>query len=269
MLSSAVHPRKEYCTPLFTVPILYQDDDIIILNKPSAMLSVPGKEVISMLDVKPRAEQWKNAVLSVMKSYANSVSTQIVDDRKEMFVPLTGQKRLLTYEGDKNKSIILDTQKHNRAAVVLAALEALCSRGDNVPRKEERFKRYLSRVCRIQDESLQMELFKEIQAMDDAMHRIPLDRIPEHLLSASDVASFLSEEYAKSKASSSSELMQPPAQVSHQVHHVHRLDMETSGVLMFAKNEHISSVLDAQFRNHEVCSSLNMLTVSLKNNIVT
>mmetsp|Transcript_24605 Transcript_24605/g.54698 ORF Transcript_24605/g.54698 Transcript_24605/m.54698 type:complete len:245 (+) Transcript_24605:119-853(+) len=63
------------------------------------------------------------------------------------------------------------------------------------------------------------------------MHRVRIDVIPPHLLSAADVASHLA---------------------GVQVHHVHRLDMETSGVLLFAKNERTSAALDVQFREHGV-----------------
>jgi 23S rRNA-/tRNA-specific pseudouridylate synthase len=65
-----------------------------------------------------------------------------------------------------------------------------------------------------------------------------LDNIPTHLISATDLA----EKISKCK-----------------VFNVHRLDMETSGVILFAKTEESSAELCRQFRDHEVIFMLFFL----------
>jgi hypothetical protein len=44
------------------VEILYQDDHLIALNKPSNMLSVPGRVAWNNAGSKPRVEEWKDSI---------------------------------------------------------------------------------------------------------------------------------------------------------------------------------------------------------------
>lgn len=110
-------------------------------------------------------------------------------------------------------------------------ISGLIERSNSVPRKEERFQRYLSRVMKVKDKSLIFKLWQEISLLDDCLHRVKIEEIPHHLISASDVASHLS---------------------NCKIYHVHRLDMETSGIIMFAKSERSASELSKQFRDQEV-----------------
>ncbi|KAJ1442288.1 pseudouridine synthase [Ochromonadaceae sp. CCMP2298] len=167
---------------------------MIALHKPSGMLSVPGKQVADAINAPPRPVQWLAAVRALLQE-----------------VGVGGEEG-----GD---------------AAMADVLGLLSERGgrENIPRQEQKFCRYLGRVCRIKDEELQQRLYRAVLAKDDQMHRVRIDVIPPHLLSAADVASHLA---------------------GVQVHHVHRLDMETSGVLLFAKNERTSAALDVQFREH-------------------
>lgn len=276
-----------YQSALFHIPVLYQDAQLIVINKPPNMMSVPGKEVLTMMNVRPRSEQWRNAIGSLLEQQG-------------------GHKRPLgsdVAQDDKTRAI----------------LQQLLDKGESVPRKEDRFKRYLQRFLKVTDEGEQDRIFRAIQSRDDELHRICVSTIPAHLLSASDVASHLASEYVcspvdytpvvepptrivmktpaatgvansnctASTADTTSDItpatqkptgltevitvtsteplpvtMQIPAMVVQQqkVHHVHRLDMETSGVLMFAKDEHISACIDAQFRDREVRVCLLLCT---------
>lgn len=263
-----------YQSSLFHIPVLYQDAQLIVINKPPNMMSVPGKEVLTMMNVRPRSEQWRNSISSLLEQQV-------------------GLKR-------PHDSGI--TNEDNTRAI----LQQLLDKGENVPRKEDRFKRYLQRFLKVTDEAEQDRIFRAIQSRDDELHRICVSTIPAHLLSASDVASHLASEYVRNPVdytptvepptniviktpaasftastadsiTSKSQATQPPtgqtaattatsteptprmptvpampAMQQQKVHHVHRLDMETSGVLMFAKDEHISACIDAQFRDREV-----------------
>jgi len=251
----------------FQVPILYQDDKLIVINKPPGMMSVPGKEVLTLMNVRPRTEQWRNALQSLL------------EDGVDGPVQPVGTKRPLS-------CIISSADLEPVHKVIRMLLE----KGENVPRKEDRFLRYLQRAFRIEDEELKMKVFRAAVARDDEMHRITIDTIPGHLLSASDVASHVADEYVRNPVniipescvhpgssdttanegmvdSTSSNEILPIDKTSRKkginvekertvqqqkVHHVHRLDMETSGVLMFAKDEHTSAIIDAQFRDREV-----------------
>ncbi len=258
----------------FQVPILYQDDKLIVINKPPGMMSVPGKEVLTLMNVRPRTEQWRNALQSLLEDGVNGP------------VQPVGTKRPLS-------CIISSADLEPVHKVIRMLLE----KGENVPRKEDRFLRYLQRAFRIEDEELKMKVFRAAVARDDEMHRITIDTIPGHLLSASDVASHVADEYVRNPvniipegcinpdttanevtvdSTASNEILpidkttrrkglnadkekEKERTVQQQkVHHVHRLDMETSGVLMFAKDEHTSAFIDAQFRDREVRMILSL-----------
>ena len=254
----------------FQVPILYQDDKLIVINKPPGMMSVPGKEVLTLMNVRPRTEQWRNALQSLL------------EDGVDGPVQPVGTKRPL--------SCIINSED---LEPVHKVIRMLLAKGENVPRKEDRFVRYLQRAFRIEDDELKMKVFRAAVARDDEMHRITIDTIPGHLLSASDVASHVADDYVRNPvniipegvqpsnsapdvnertaaATSSSKMSNVDSTIKRKgieadkekekersvqqqkVHHVHRLDMETSGVLMFAKDEHTSAIIDAQFRDREV-----------------
>jgi hypothetical protein len=219
-----------HCSGLFELPVLYHDAHIIIVNKPPGMLSVPGKEILTKLEVRPRSEQWHNVIRDVIESAP-----------------------LVVGSGHKRKAGSVDvTEQHDSMRVIL---QRLLDKGENVPRKEDKFKRYLSRAMKVTDIDLQDKIYKVLVARDDEMHRIQIDRIPSHLLSAQDVASHLSARRLASLICHEGTAAVPGAGNAIQqqkVHAVHRLDMETSGVLLFAKDEHISAVLDKQFRERHV-----------------
>jgi len=249
-----------YEAALFKVPVLYQDDKLLVINKPPGMMSVPGKEVLIMMNVRPRNEQWRNALLSLLEDGVDGPVQQV------------GTKRPL--------SCVMSSEE---VEPIHAVLKQLLAKEENVPRKEDRFMRYLQRAFRIHDMDLKTKVFRALVKRDDEMHRITIDTIPSHLLSASDVASHVADEYVRnpvdiipayltanqpapteetakeqeSNPTTATNATKKEAAVSKEVqqqkvHHVHRLDMETSGVLMFAKDEHTSAIIDAQFRDREV-----------------
>ena len=101
----------------------------------------------------------------------------------------------------------------------------------SVPRKEARFHTYVERVLQVRDASLRDKLWQMLYKKDLEMHTIPFLDIPPALISAYDVAK---------------EITRGPVWV------VHRLDMETSGVVVFAKTEESAANLCAQFATRRV-----------------
>ena len=217
-----------------------------------------------MMNVRPRNEQWRNALLSLLEDGVDGPIQQV------------GTKRPL--------SCVMSSEE---VEPIHSILKLLLAKGENVPRKEERFMRYLQRAFRIEDLELKTKVFRALVQRDDEMHRITIDSIPDHLLSASDVASHVADEYVRNPVNiipadltdcqrtatdgaapepddslagdAKEKSVDAPKEVQQQkVHHVHRLDMETSGVLMFAKDEHTSAIIDAQFRDREVRQTIEV-----------
>jgi 16S rRNA U516 pseudouridylate synthase RsuA-like enzyme len=103
----------------------------------------------------------------------------------------------------------------------------------SVPRREEQFKNYLRRVVKVEDEHLRSQAWDAVDAEDNRI-RYPhgfIAGVPDEVLCAADVASEIA---------------------GRRVYVVHRLDMETSGVLLFAKTSSACARLNEQFRDKVV-----------------
>ena len=167
--------------------VLFEDESIVVIDKPPNILSVPGKRKEY---VKSRNEEWHDAI-----RYA---STFVDDDPliKECCVRLTN-----------------------------------CS---SIPRKEVRFYSFLSRVLKIVDIDIQRSIWYNINKCDESLHKPSFDSIPESLISTVELTEQL---------------------CSHKLYPVHRLDMETSGILLYAKTEESCAELGRQFRERLVHKS--------------
>lgn len=167
--------------------ILFDDDNIIVIDKAPNVLSVPGK--IKKF-VKSRNDEWHDAI-----RYAASAGNE---------------------EGDP---------------LIKACLERVAGSSTSIPRKEARFYSFLGRALKVTDTDLQRSIWTSINRCDEMLHKTLFDSIPEHLRSSADLA----EQHC-----------------GHKLYHVHRLDMETSGVIMYAKTEDSCAELSRQFRDREV-----------------
>jgi len=98
---------------------------------------------------------------------------------------------------------------------------------ENIPRKEKLLYKYLERTMKVSDTELQQRIWNMLYTKDCLLWQPKLENIPPALVSAYDVARH--------------------ASGGGPVFAVHRLDMETSGVLLFAKTEEASANLAAQF----------------------
>ena len=191
------------------IEVVYEDNDIIIIDKPSNMLSVPGRLTNSNDSYNdndnsnnndknnnkvklPRSEEWKT---SILQTSINS-----------------------------NKYFPNDELCRN-------ALAQLSLIKTGIPRKKKLFFNLLSRVLKIYDDNVKESLWEAVYDCDVNLHGRDLNIISDKDISAVDVVESI---------------------CGHKIYVVHRLDMETSGLLLFAKTIDACSELSRQFREREV-----------------
>lgn len=114
-----------------------------------------------------------------------------------------------------------DLQRH------LKRIEQLPS----IPRKRIRFQRYISAALKIVDTEMQELIWKRVSDADDFLNKQVFEDIPSDLVSTADLVE---------------------KHCGHKVFVVHRLDFETSGVILYAKTETCAADLCRQFRDREV-----------------
>lgn len=172
--------------------ILLTDKDLIVVNKPPEMLSVPGK--ISLPPTKqPRNTEWVIAVRHAADKYATDCAPaeycKDVDD----------------------------------------ALRALC-KYNSFARKQIPFKFFMRKALKVVDEDVLEAVWIAVNQYDSALHKVPLNQIPSNLVSAAEI---VDARYGK-------------------IYHIHRLDMSTSGILLFARNEHACNEFGKLFRDRVI-----------------
>ena len=184
------------------VIVVLEDDAMVVVLKPSGVLSVPGREAqldqAGKLASRPRCDQW---VQTIQEARAIGESRSVSESVLGVLLEL--ERRSLPQQ-------------------------------QTIPRKHDLFLRHLRRILRVTDTTLFEAVWDFLQEVDTKLHR-PKSRhesIPDHLVSAADLAA----------------LRTPHGKI----HHVHRLDMDTSGLLVFAKTEQASAELSRQFREHDV-----------------
>lgn len=114
----------------------------------------------------------------------------------------------------------------------ISSLEILKRQAKVVPRHKEKFFSMLERAAKVKDVSLKEQIWNDIVKKDQDLHGLDTSTLPDHLYSAADFAKDVSKEPS--------------------IHHVHRLDQETSGVIVFAKSSLAASFLASQFRDRKV-----------------
>ena len=122
-------------------------------------------------------------------------------------------------------------RNEDETSPLVAAASTLVEGKHTVPRQKSKFIRYLERVAKVTDTTIVEKIWKDLDDMDQSLNRFDAQSLPAELFSAADFAETL----IKSK-----------------VFHVHRLDQETSGILLFAKSSEMARELSQQFRDREV-----------------
>lgn len=113
----------------------------------------------------------------------------------------------------------------------------------SIPRKRKYFSTFLERSCRVEDEKLSEEIYDNIVLKDEEMHSQKLKELPLDRVSITH----LSEEYC-----------------GHRLFQVHRLDMETSGIIVQAKHESACAELCRQFRERMVNDDIYTLQLTIE-----
>lgn len=196
------------------IPIIFEDDDILVVNKPSPMLSVPGKADVPRL---PRHIEWRNAINNAADNELISMSPQCRDSLREL------TKRTV--------------------------------KADNVPRKQQPFESCLQKMLKINDNpQLVTEIWEVVNKSDELQHKVFVADLPPHRVSAVEAAEHHcnSQQQAPTRPTPDRPHDGVQVLVAAKVFAVHRLDCETSGVLLLAKNEEAAGNMGIQFRGRLV-----------------
>lgn len=116
------------------------------------------------------------------------------------------------------------------------AMEVLRNQAKVVPRQKPKFLAFLERVAKIKDQLIKEQIWEDLTKLDSDLHAVDTSALPSELYSAAD--------FARDVCGKS-------------IHHVHRLDQETSGLILFAKSTFAASELARQFRDREVCVAIH------------
>jgi hypothetical protein len=132
------------------IPILYEDDHILVVNKPSPMLSVPGKSIISRL---PRHIEWRNAINNAADN-----------EQLKMTAECRDQLRALSIRTAKADNVPRKQQPFENCVKKMLKI--------------------------IDDPSLVTELWEVVNKSDEMQHKVSLADIPPHRISAAEAAEF-------------------------------------------------------------------------------
>ena len=217
------------------LPVIFEDSHIVAVHKPANMFSVPIKSPkVREVDKGDPPQTSFETVTDV----SSDVEAQKVSSRGKA---TTSKRRRFEEWADAVKNAINSTSCE-------AAIDCLkgIKNHNNVPRQEKAFKDYLGRsfkeffsACAVDEESVKAEVWTAVCRSDVNLHRLPLEVIAPENRSALEI--LLSRRDGEEEGGVSSTLFV-----------VHRLDCETSGVLVFAKNAMAAAELCRQFRSKEV-----------------
>ena len=233
----------------FEICVLFEDEHIIAINKPANMLSVPA----SITTISDFSEEEEKEVVSAAVSNSNnhndssresSSSNNNNDDNNNDGNVNTGggikQKRRFEEWSDA----IRNASNYTSNASVKEYLGGFANI-NNIPRQEIAFKRYVERNFRelrvgkdahAQAENIKNDMWEAVTKSDIDLHRTSLNEVPMELRSAFEIV-----RNHRGVIGNSSLLWK-----------VHRLDYDTSGVLLFAKSSVAAGELCRQFREKQV-----------------
>lgn len=203
--------------------IVYEDDAIVCINKPSGMLSVPGK--VATVSGRFLANRARSPLTG--RAAHQQIGKR---DRKDEWLDAV---RATLASDEVVQSIRSSFAGSGDATAAEEVIEKLRD-DDRVPRKRTKFCSFLHRCHRISDAALAERLFESVLANDRAMNGFQYEGRDLSTVSAVELLT---------------ETVGP-------VRVCHRLDQETSGVLLLAKTEDAHRELSRQFRERGVCVCL-------------
>ena len=205
------------------ISVIYRDEWVIALNKPSGLRSVPAfKATEDGGESKPRDNPSENPDVRKRK-------------RQERFRDVLESME----RAEPNNSEAADPTAAPAAGDGLASFIAKLAReSGSVPRKRNKFSSYCKRSLRVSDEAVVEQLWARIHSA--VMSEEQREGMVNTDSALTRVQAALERERAASGAAAST------------CHAVHRLDMETSGVLLVALSSRSAEALSRQFREHSV-----------------
>jgi 23S rRNA-/tRNA-specific pseudouridylate synthase len=197
MSKSIINENSKKRSRFPILDILYEDSELIIVEKPYGMLSVPGKTTKDEKKL-PRYLEWG---ISIRRA-ADEISKIPINELEIDIYCVEILNKMLTY--------------------------------NTIPRKEKQFHTYLQRLLKIQDETIRNQIWEYLTIVDNRLHKRDIDLIPLHLVSVFEIVENM---------------------LGHRIYTCHRLDMETSGVIMFAKNVNSCALINKMFETRQVSKS--------------
>lgn len=192
-----------------SINLLYNDEHMIILDKPANMLSVPGKPG------NPIEYQY----------FMNTINSNNLKDRKK--------KRFEEWI-DAIKEAKSHCEKNNVSNEIILTMDQILQH-ESIPRKKRLFDSFVYRNCKLPRNERSTVLidtvWNHIVTSDSKLNRQSIDCIPFEYVGVTHLA----EKYFGQRLFS-----------------VHRLDKETSGLLILAKTDIASSDLCKQFRLRKI-----------------
>jgi hypothetical protein len=134
--------------------ILYEDRDLIIINKPTLMLSVPGRNSDKK---QPRNIEWQNAIQYACDSTANIAIGSVSPNPQQMIT-------------EECRKILHLLREHG-----------------SIPRKKSVFDRWVSNKFPIVNGNVLQEVWDHILFSDKYLHATDLDTIPFERISAQEL----------------------------------------------------------------------------------
>jgi len=208
--------------------VLYDDAHLLAIYKPCGMLSVPGGKSETT-----KTHHQEEASATLVGAAAGEGEGE---DGEEEETQLVESSSWVSRSEQWTRAIAAaatsgrggEDEEETRAV-----LRLLQQQKQVAPRKHKVFLSFLSRVLKVKDQARGELVWRAICKADEELHSPKLANLSSSSASASDLATLL-------------------LNGGHKVYHVHRLDMETSGVLLFAKTSESCAEMSRQFRDREV-----------------
>lgn len=160
----------------YNIEILYNDPYMIIFNKPTNMLSVPGKEVIALHSIQPRKIQWNTTLHKLYEYYIKKCTlnnSNINENNNDINNSIISNNinNSITNHNDSydfinniiHRNSTISSEKHLEYSIIIKdTLQLLIQKQEQIPKKEIRFYSYLKRACKVADVELQQIIWKQL-----------------------------------------------------------------------------------------------------------
>jgi 23S rRNA-/tRNA-specific pseudouridylate synthase len=184
---------------------------------------------------------------SIMSSWLTRPLEVLFED--EHFVAINKPANILSVPGNGEASLLVRLPRKDQwsAAIVAAKYSKTIEMSEaarsmlselafrhNVPRRHQQFVSFTKRSLTVHDDGAIEEAWNAVTTADRLLHTVPYEKIKDEDMS---IQTLLSKQYGT------------------RVYPVHRLDLETTGILLFAKTASAAGSFGRQFRERLVSGS--------------